>query len=95
MANTYTRIYIHIVFAAQSRQNLIRREHNAIRCRFYGADRNFRVSATKILLLRSIRCLSHGSNRRGLKQKIAPARGSFLALEMPTPSRCGAAQLSF
>ena len=28
MANTYTQIYIHIVFAVQGRQNLIRREHN-------------------------------------------------------------------
>jgi hypothetical protein len=27
MANTYTQIYIHIVFAVQGRQNLIRREH--------------------------------------------------------------------
>ena len=28
MANTYTQIYIHIVFAVHGRQNLIRREHN-------------------------------------------------------------------
>ena len=28
MANTCTQIYIHIVFAVQGRQNLIRREHN-------------------------------------------------------------------
>jgi putative transposase len=28
MANTYTQIYIHIVFAVQGRQNLIRREDN-------------------------------------------------------------------
>ena len=28
MANTYIQIYIHIVFAVQGRQNLIRREHN-------------------------------------------------------------------
>ena len=28
MANTYTQIYIHIVFAVRGRQNLIRREHN-------------------------------------------------------------------
>jgi len=28
VANTYTQIYIHIVFAVQGRQNLIRREHN-------------------------------------------------------------------
>jgi putative transposase len=28
MANTYTQIYIHIVFAAQGRQSLIRREHS-------------------------------------------------------------------
>ena len=28
MANTYTQIYIHIVFAVQGGQNLIRREHN-------------------------------------------------------------------
>ena len=28
MANTYTQIYIHIVFAVQGRQNLIRSEHN-------------------------------------------------------------------
>jgi hypothetical protein len=28
MADTYTQIYIHIVFAVQGRQNLIRREHN-------------------------------------------------------------------
>ena len=28
MANTYTQIYIHIVFAVQGRQNLIRCEHN-------------------------------------------------------------------
>ena len=28
MANTYTQIYIQIVFAVQGRQNLIRREHN-------------------------------------------------------------------
>ena len=27
MANTYTQIYIHIVFAVQGRQNLLRREH--------------------------------------------------------------------
>jgi putative transposase len=27
-ANTHTQIYIHIVFAVQRRQNLIRREHN-------------------------------------------------------------------
>jgi REP element-mobilizing transposase RayT len=27
MANTYTQIYIHIVFAVQGRQNLIRKEH--------------------------------------------------------------------
>lgn len=29
MANTYTQIYTHIVFAAQGRQNLIRKERNA------------------------------------------------------------------
>src|ERR1022692_4830744 len=28
MANTYTQIYIHIVFAVESRQNLIQPEHN-------------------------------------------------------------------
>ena len=28
MANTYTQIYIHIVFAVQGRQNLIQREYN-------------------------------------------------------------------
>ncbi|MBV8350645.1 MAG: IS200/IS605 family transposase [Verrucomicrobia bacterium] len=28
MANTYTQIYIHIVFAVQGRQNLLRREYN-------------------------------------------------------------------
>jgi len=28
MANTYTQIYIHVVFAVRGRQNLIRREHN-------------------------------------------------------------------
>jgi REP element-mobilizing transposase RayT len=28
MANTYTQIYIHIVFAVHGRQNLIRREQN-------------------------------------------------------------------
>lgn len=28
MANTYTQIYIHVVFAVQGRQSLIRREHN-------------------------------------------------------------------
>ena len=28
MANTYTQIYIHIVFPVQGRQNLIRCEHN-------------------------------------------------------------------
>ena len=28
MANTYTQIYIHIVFAVQGRQNLVRRERN-------------------------------------------------------------------
>ena len=28
MANTYTQIYVHIVFAVQGRENLIRREHN-------------------------------------------------------------------
>jgi putative transposase len=28
MANSYTQIYIHIVFAVQGRQNLIRREHD-------------------------------------------------------------------
>jgi hypothetical protein len=28
MANTYTQIYIHIVFAVQGRQNLIGRKHN-------------------------------------------------------------------
>jgi REP element-mobilizing transposase RayT len=27
MANTYTQIYMHVVFAVQERQNLIRREH--------------------------------------------------------------------
>ena len=27
MANTFTQIYIHLVFAVQSRQNLIRKEH--------------------------------------------------------------------
>src|SRR5574341_532552 len=27
MANTYTQIYIHVVFAVQSRQNLIPKEH--------------------------------------------------------------------
>ena len=27
MANTYTQIYIHIVFAVQARQNLLRREY--------------------------------------------------------------------
>ena len=27
MANTYTRIYIHIIFAVQGRQNLIREEY--------------------------------------------------------------------
>jgi hypothetical protein len=30
MANTYTQIYIHIVFAVQGRQNLIRREHSTV-----------------------------------------------------------------
>ena len=28
MANTYTQIYIHIIFAVQGRQNLLRREYN-------------------------------------------------------------------
>src|SRR5260370_39933498 len=28
MANTYTQIYIHVVFAVQGRQSLISREHN-------------------------------------------------------------------
>jgi REP element-mobilizing transposase RayT len=28
MANTYTQIYIHVVFAVEGRQNLIAREHN-------------------------------------------------------------------
>ena len=28
MANTYTQIYIHVVFAVQGRQSLIHREHN-------------------------------------------------------------------
>ena len=28
MANTYTQIYIHVVFAVEGRQNLIRPEHN-------------------------------------------------------------------
>lgn len=28
MANTYTQIYIHVVFAVEGRQNLIRAEHN-------------------------------------------------------------------
>ena len=28
MANTYTQIYIHVVFAVEGRQNLIRGEHN-------------------------------------------------------------------
>jgi hypothetical protein len=28
MVNTYTQIYIHIVFAVQGQQNLIRRVHN-------------------------------------------------------------------
>jgi putative transposase len=28
MANTYTQIYVHIVFAVQGRQSLIRQEHN-------------------------------------------------------------------
>jgi len=28
MANTYTQIYVHVVFAVQGRQNLIRPEHN-------------------------------------------------------------------
>src|SRR5215469_109041 len=28
MANTYTQIYIHIVFAVQGRQNLLRHEYN-------------------------------------------------------------------
>jgi hypothetical protein len=37
----------------------------------------FRALAIKILLIRSIWCLSHGSNCRGLKQKIAPVRESF------------------
>ena len=27
MANTYTQIYIHIVFAVRGRQNLIKKEH--------------------------------------------------------------------
>ncbi|MGH8022943.1 MAG: transposase, partial [Limisphaerales bacterium] len=28
MANTYTQIYIHVVFAVEGRQNLIEAEHN-------------------------------------------------------------------
>src|ERR1700677_2444920 len=28
MANTYTQIYIHVVFAVETRQNLIKPEHN-------------------------------------------------------------------
>ena len=28
MANTYTQIYLHVVFAVESRQNLIAPEHN-------------------------------------------------------------------
>jgi putative transposase len=28
MANTYTQIYVHVVFAVEGRQNLIRAEHN-------------------------------------------------------------------
>ena len=28
MANTYTQIYIHVVFAVEGRQNLIKSEHN-------------------------------------------------------------------
>ncbi|MGD0351105.1 MAG: hypothetical protein ABSB84_12450 [Verrucomicrobiota bacterium] len=29
MANTYTQIYIHVVFAVEGRQNLIKPEHNS------------------------------------------------------------------
>jgi REP element-mobilizing transposase RayT len=28
MADIYTRIYVHIVFAVQRRENVVRREHN-------------------------------------------------------------------
>ena len=28
MANTYTQIYLHVVFAVEGRQNLIKPEHN-------------------------------------------------------------------
>jgi putative transposase len=34
MANTYTQIYIHIVFAVQGRQNLIPRQHKEELCRY-------------------------------------------------------------
>jgi hypothetical protein len=46
MANTYTQIYIHIVFAVQGRQNLMTKDTFSnlqipIRCCSYGADRMF------------------------------------------------------
>ena len=34
MANTYTQIYIHIVFAVQGRQNLIPRQHREELCKY-------------------------------------------------------------
>ena len=34
MANTYTQIYIHIVFAVQGRQNLISRQHKDEICKY-------------------------------------------------------------
>ena len=34
MANTYTKIYIHIVFAVEGRQNLIRKEHKDEICKY-------------------------------------------------------------
>jgi hypothetical protein len=37
MANTYTQIYIHIVFAVHGWQNLIRREHNEGKIHHRGA----------------------------------------------------------
>jgi hypothetical protein len=90
MANTYTQIYIHIVFAVQVRQNLIRRLWSPIRCRSSGADRNFVAIAIKILLLRSISCL-----RRRFKPPQAETENPACSWALPlrigqTPGTCGA-----
>lgn len=67
MANTYTQIYIHVVFAVQGRQNLIKKEHKEELHKYItGIIRN---KNQKLIAISSM--LDHVHTLIGLKPDIA------------------------